>query len=447
MFVRTVIALACAHAALVPIAATAAPDGLLDTTFDQDGRQIVAFDRGYDNWDQVSGMAVLSDGRVLLAGRVESDPEQIGIGLARLNANGQVDETFGKPWYLPGNLVYANPVDAALQPDGKLLVAAIASDGELVQGGAVCRFLPDGSPDTGFGHPDEPVASACRLIVANAVLTSVLIQTDGRIVVAGNTTDPVAHGLVVRLDAQGNYDDSFGTGGAHVLLPNSVHPTYLNDIAQAPDGDLLAVGHAAVNNNYGWQVFRLRGDDGELDTDFDGDGLKPVNFDLVPAGFDFATGVHVLPNGSILVGGEAGAGVNGSCPAVVRLTPAGGFDGALDGDGQYADAFCSSNLNVTDMLVQTDGRIVLAGDVVENFMALRITPDGQRDATFGVNGLSTVELGPAHGIPLAKDRLSRVASQGGRLLLAGYTDPFDTGQRDFAITRLDNDLIFADDLE
>ncbi len=448
MTVRTAAALASALAALVPTVVLAAQDGWLDPAFGQAGRQIVAFDLGYNNWDRVRGMAVLPDSRILLAGSVGNAPQRVGIGLARLDPDGQVDEAFGRPWHLPGGWDWAQVHAAALQADGKLVAAGTGFDGTW-EHGLVCRFQADGSLDPGFATIDNALGAGCRAAAEgiDSGFHAVALQADGKIALAGLISPNSAHGLVVRLDAQGNFDDSFGDGGRHVLLPNSTNFTGLTAISPTPDGDLVAVGFAHVSINTGWQIFRLRGEDGQLDTTFDGDGLKPVNFDLVANGSDSAHAVRVLSNGSVLVAGTAGAGADGTCPAVVRLTSTGQFDGVLDGDGQYIDAFCSNDLYINDMLVQSDGRIVLAGGVSDDFMALRITPEGQRDATFGFNGLSTIEFGPAHGIPLAKDYGYRIASQGGRLLLAGATDPGDDGEYDFAITRLDNDLIYADDLE
>lgn len=446
---RYLIAFVLALNATLPAAAFGA-DGDLDPNFANAGRALIAFDLGSTNRDEVTGMAIRPDGRIWLVGTVEHAPDIVGIGLASLKANGEPDDSFSQQWHLPNGLAHAQLYDAALQNDGKLVAAGVGYQLNFVLPRAlVCRFMPDGSLDSTFATIDNIIAPGCRLVMPDKSggLAALTIQSNGRIVLAGRIDTGNYHGLVVRLDAQGNFDNSFHGDGIHVLLPQSPNYTILTDVTQGPDGKLVAVGHASVGGNFSWRVFKLRDDDGALDTSFDVDGVKPIGIDLIPAGYDLAESVHVLPDGTVLVGGTAGASPENDCPALARLTPGGQFDPLLDGDGLYVDPFCADT-NVSNMLVQSDGRIVLAGGLDGDFFALRITPEGERDASFGYQGLRTIEFGPLHDAPIALDGATRIVSQNGRLLLAGFTQPSnDNGRQDFVITRLENDLIFADDLE
>lgn len=436
----------CSSLVGLPIA-HAAPDGFLDPIFAQAGLQKVAFDQGQAQAIATS-IVVLPDARIVLAGLVQQGANAAAIGLARLRADGQVDEGFGRPRYLPAGLESVFVRDAAAQPDGKLVVVG---EGDLIGPGRsalVCRFLADGSVDTGFAANGNALAPGCRVLEqdGDSAASAVAIQRDGRIVLAGNIlSNGVRHALLVRLDAGGDYDADFGDAGVAILLPASTHDTQLSDVAQMPTGDLVAVGSAQVNGDSAWQVFRLRAADGGLNANFDGDGVKPVDIDQVAGGHDYAYATSVLPDGRIVVGGVAGEG-QGYCPAVARLKPDGTFDLSLDGDGVYVDALCSGEDDlVADMVVQSDGRIVLAGDGDHNFFAMRLAPSGGRDAGFGSGGVIYFNFSLLTGTD-GIDAAYRIANHGGRLLLAGHTSYLldDAPRFDFAVARLDNDLIFAD---
>jgi uncharacterized delta-60 repeat protein len=431
--------------------AHAAQDGFLDPLFGQGGLQKVTFGENADP-SAATAMAVLPDGRILLAGVVDPEDGVISrIALARLRADGQVDEGFGRPQYLPAGLKAVFVRDVAAQPDGKLVVVGEGHPLGQGQSALICRFLADGSVDTGFATIGNALAPGCRILEDgnDSTAIAVAIQRDGRIAVAGGIdSGGVSHGLVVRLDAGGNYDDDFAEGGIGILLPASTHDTQLADIAQTPAGDLVAVGNAFVNGDVSWQVFLLRGEDGGPDADFDGDGLRPIDIDQVAGGNDYAFATSVLPDGRIVIGGVA-KGSQGYCPAVARLKPDGAFDNSLDGDGLHVDPFCTLAFDgVADMVVQSDGRIVLAGSDDEDFFAVRFAPAGGRDTGFGKNGLNFFNFASLTGGD-GTDVAFRVANQAGRLVLAGYTTYVvdDVAHLGFAAARLDNDLIFADDLE
>ena len=445
---------ACFALALTAVAssASAAPDGFLDPTFGQGGRQVVgsllAFAPIFNYGIGMGGMAVLPDGHIVLAGAV-LPADQWGIALARVKPNGDVDDGFGQPiWFLPAN---ANaPVfvsDLVAQSDGKLVAVATVVGSH----GLVCRFRPDGSLDTSFATlPPNPSAPGCRSVHGDgvAMLTAAALQRDGRILVSGATAtldSEVAHAMAMRLDAHGNPDPGFDGDGMVVLLPQSPAITWLTDVAPTPDGDVIVVGNASAGDNTDWVAFRLRGEDGVPDETFDGDGLKPIAINQVPGGNDRAVAVDVLTDGRIVIAGEA-EGMNGTCPVVARLLPDGTNDPGLDGGGLFVGSeACLSGLSITDMLVQSNGRIVLAGGWSENFFATRILPQGGFDSSFGTFDSSWFDFGPIYGVDHAGSHALNIASHSGRLLLSGFAAAGDA--IDLAIARLDNDLIYTDGLE
>jgi uncharacterized delta-60 repeat protein len=413
-------------------------DGIPDPTFGVDGRQSIAFDLGPDRSDQVRGLAVLPGQRIMLAGTVTGGSGTTGIGLAKLGVHGQQDAQFGTPWYLPVALEGAEVRDAAVQSDGLLVVVGLARTlGVGTPAPLICRFLSSGQPDLRFAPLSNPIAgSGCRFLESPGwgELNALTIQGDGRIAAAGYAMNGKRRALVLRLDVKGDFDASFDADGIQVLEPISPDDVVLRDIAQAPDGDLIAVGEADVGGNRDGRVFRLRAGDGGLDLEFDDDGVRPIGLDLVSNGFDLANSIGVLADGSILVGGVAGLDGDIRCPALVRLSPAGELDPMLDGDGVFIDdGLCLEALNLASMVLQSDGAIVLAGDYADEFLVMRIDSTGGRDSSFGADGVFTLDLGNVHGIVGSADRAFHVAHQNGRLLLAGSTDPGDQGGKDFGI--------------
>lgn len=152
-------------------------DGSLDATFDGDGRVTTAFAGA----DVANGVKVQPDGKIVTAGHSGFD-----FALARYNpADGSLDTAFdgdGKVTTDFGTNTLDGAADLALQPDGRIVAAGIS----LADFG-VARYNADGSLDSGFGtggkvHTD---VSFGYFDTANAVA----LQSDGKIVVSGNTGD------------------------------------------------------------------------------------------------------------------------------------------------------------------------------------------------------------------------------------------------------------------
>jgi uncharacterized delta-60 repeat protein len=100
---------------------------------------------------------------------------------------------------------------------------------------------------------------------------------------------------------------------------------------------------------------------GDLDTTFDGDGI--VLTDLAGGSNDAANSVAVQTDGKVVVAGEVVAGSDESF-AVVRYTRSGGLDPTFDGDGKVRMDFTSSSSEyATSVAIQADGKIVVVGAV------------------------------------------------------------------------------------
>ncbi len=442
-----------------------AAEGDLDLSFDTDGKQTIAFDGTAFAY---SATVAAGDAIYLIGTAAAETPDTPpGIAIARLLKNGALDVSFdgdGKVFHQPyiGETVMTA---AAVQPDGKLVTAGFAAvdtfpdtDYDM----AVCRFETDGTLDAGFGDDETP---GCRAVGINLDGTNndfaqaLLIQDDGKIVIAGGASeDGLIRAVIVRLRPDGTTDstgdDAFGEFGVANLLPAASNSVDLTGLAQASDGKIVAVGTIRVSPvDANPIVFRVD-TTGTLDTSLGGGGIVDVPFDLGPPGFrvDEANAVHVLADDSILIAGSAQYSAIDTRIAVAKLTALGVLDTGFDGDGKRSPPFCDQcfSARAFDMTVQPDGRIVLAGPVEASgaeadFGVMRLMPDGEDDNSFGGGGRTRVEF-DLDGA--SRDVAQGVALQNGRVVVAGYAKAPGVETNHFAVARLESsDLIFANGLQ
>jgi uncharacterized delta-60 repeat protein len=173
------------------------PNGLLDKTFAVGGR--AAIDFGGDDF----GLAMVrqANGRILVAGR----SSVAGAVVARLRANGVLDPDFDGDGRvaLPG---VASASAVLVQPDRNIVVAGnTAGDDKMT----VTRLKPNGALDPTFGTGGTAMIDFGSLA---DVTGGAALQPDGKIVVAGYTQDS-EDVAVARLNANGSPDPTFGTAG------------------------------------------------------------------------------------------------------------------------------------------------------------------------------------------------------------------------------------------
>ncbi len=232
------------------------PDGTLDTTFDVDGLAVASFGQVFAKADAV---AIQADGRIVAAGDISGR-----FAIARFTAGGALDTTFS------GDGLDRQEADGAdnvlIQPDGRILAEG-TSDFSAV------RYNADGTLDTGFGG-DGKVATVTAAVDSSCGMA---LQPNGRIVLAGSTGSDVA---LMRLNANGTPDASFGTGGkATVDLGGNEQGC---GVALQRDGKIVYGGittvhpdHSGIDSDFAILRFEA---DGDLDPTFGGDGVVTTDF-------------------------------------------------------------------------------------------------------------------------------------------------------------------------
>lgn len=222
-------------------------NGSLDTSFNP-GTGV-----GVSAW--VNSIVVQSDGRVLIGGSSTSFDGTNRGGIARLNANGSLDNSFN-----PGTGTDGSVSSVALQPDGKVLIAGYFTAVNGTNRNGLARLNSNGSLDGGF----NPATAGWPLA----------LQPDGKVLVGGYT----------RLNADGSRDSSFNAGPG----PYGV----VRAIALQPDGKVLIGGDLTTIHGQSRKAIARLNADGGLDTSF-----HPGRDLAVPV-----SSVVVQPDGKVLVG-------------------------------------------------------------------------------------------------------------------------------------------------
>jgi uncharacterized delta-60 repeat protein len=402
-----------AAAFLILFSGTAhAAAGELDPTWGGDGLVFTPFpDESSPPGGADVATAVLADGlRVLAAGTVLSDSLTADFGLARYRPGGALDRSFGGDGRVVTDFGFGDDrlSDALIQPDGRIVAAGIA-EGAAGLHFALARYLPDGSPDTGFGAGGTLLTTFANGGTSGA--SALAIDAAGRLLAAGNA--PVREGAgfaVARYRQNGSLDPTFGRRGK-VAFGFGWGNDGASDLVVLPDGRILLVGFALVEDHFEWALARLTAD-GALDPTFGGEGR--ITMDL---GADLVASSVVLQTGGMpVVGGSADEGMT-----LVRLLPNGAPDPSF-GDGGFAVA----PPEVFDgVLIRGGGLLALGlGDSVvalgngfaepDSYVALaRFLEDGSLDASFGGDGgvAYATNRWDARGVAVRAD---------GRILTAGF---------------------------
>jgi uncharacterized delta-60 repeat protein len=188
-----------------------------------------------------------------------------------------------------------------------------------------------------------------------------------------------------------------------------------------PDGKIIAVG--ADDAHFDFALARYN-PDGRLDTTFSGDGRQTTEF----GGNDSAAGVALQPDGKIMVVGRGGD--FGNDFALARYNPNGSLDASFSGDGRQTTDFGGGDA-AADVVLQPDGKIVVAGGAGGEFALARYNPNGSLDVSFSGDGRQTTDFG-------GNDAASGVAIQpDGKTVAVGVASSGSAG--DFALARYNSD--------
>jgi uncharacterized delta-60 repeat protein len=422
--------------------------GDLDSTFGSGGKVTTDF---AGNRDQAFAVALQSDGKIIAAGSAIVSGSQPDFALARYNSDGSLDSTFGSGGKVTtdfgGN---DQAVAVAIQTDGKIVAAggtcANAALGcDVLTGSgydfAIARYNTNGTLDSSFGTGGKVTTDFHG---GMDIATSLVIQPDGRIVVAGSAcTDSsmmcaLSGGVqfaLARYNSDGSLDSAFGTGGKITTTVRNFGSILA--LALQADGKLLAAGLAFGQPDSDFELVRYNSD-GSLDATF-GAGGK-VNTDFNSSGGtalnDAAVALAIQPDGKIIAAGASETNTpdffyNWS---IARYNQDGSLDGSFGTGGKVTTALSGKDDQAGSVMIQPDGKILVGGmaggfvtistnalSVIDqgsatgsDFALARYNTNGSLDTSFGTGGKVTTDFFGS------SDAARFVLQPDGRVVAAGF---------------------------
>jgi uncharacterized delta-60 repeat protein len=372
-------------------------DGSLDTSFGVGGKITTDFTGGSD-W--AHGVAVQADGKIVVTGRAHNGSNW-DVAVARYNADGSLDATFGGgTGKMTVDFGSGNDVGnfLELQSDGKIVVSARARIGTN-DDFAVLRFNTDGTLDTSFGGTGKVTTAIGSGHESGQRMT---IQSDGKIVVSGYTSNGANNDIaVVRYNTDGSLDTSFG-GTGKVTTAIGTGEDSAGGVAVQNDGKIVVGGYSFNGANNDVAVVRYNAD-GTLDTSFGSGGVITT---AIGTSNDQGASLRLQTDGKIVVGGLAT--ISGSLDfAAVRYNADGTLDSSFGSGGITTVAASSGTDYAIEMSLQADGKILLAGrshnGTNDDFAVVRLGTDGTADVDFDQSTLNGLPTFTEDGSPVVLD--------------------------------------------
>lgn len=377
----------------------------LDPTFGIGGEVITDFIGSGD--DKGADAVVEPDGKLVVVGTSTSYSSSVpesDVALARYNADGGLDTSFGTAGRTVTDFGTAGDFGRriARQADGKLIVAGGAG-GSF----AVARYHPNGTLDSTFdgdGKVTTPIGQP------DSRATGLAVQADGKIVLSGYAAFGTSTGydfVLIRYNADGTLDSSFGVGGK--VITNFASYDFAGGVALQADGKLVITGGSSPDgSSYEFALARYNYDGG-LDTSFGIAGKVTIGFTDFARESAFGSAIAVQVDGRLVVAGEVQdrpGGVLNRDVALVRLNADGSLDNMFGSGGKVVTPLGGSNPGTpsnlegaSDVELENDGRIIVAVDdshdafSCDNFLLARYQSDGAVDSSFGTGGVLEKDMG------------------------------------------------------
>jgi uncharacterized delta-60 repeat protein len=262
----------------------------------------------------------------------------------------------------------------ALQTDNKILIAGNFTAYNGTSRNKVARLNSDGSLDATFNPPASIYGSVYKIA----------LQSNGKVLVAGDR--------IVRLKSDGTLDTTFTCTADDIV----------RDLAIQSDGKIVVAGDFSTVNDISREGIARLNTNGSLDANFNpGSGTLGKNI----------ASIALLGTGKILIGGNFTAYNGYSRNKVARLNSNGSLDLTFDpGTGIPG----SSEL-VKTIMPQSDGRILLGG----NFTAYNGTSRNKVARLMG-DGSLDLFFDPGTGITGSTNYVKTIVPQpDGRILIGG----------------------------
>jgi uncharacterized delta-60 repeat protein len=374
--------------------------------------------------DWAYGVDIQADGKYLVTGNSEVGA-YTDFTLLRYNHDGSLDTSFdgdGKVTTALG-LYTDSSYSVAVQADGRILVGGFSS--QWASDFAVARYNSDGSLDSSFSGDGKVTTDVGGLWDQAYAMAA---QSDGKILLGGMASgnpSSISDFALVRYNSDGSLDTTFDGDGKLASTAGYTQEILLA-VTQQPDGKILAAGYGRSSEDYRETDFVLLryNIDGSLDSSFDNDGIVTID----SGRYDSAKSVSAQPDGKILVVGSDSSG-----SFLRRFNDNGSFDAGFGVGGRAAIALGSSDYGKS-LALQPDGRILVAGSFGGDVALARYNSDGSPDTAFAVNGIARTETSSAYDSANAL-----IVQADGKIVVAGGRYSEDYSDSEFVLVRYNAD--------
>jgi uncharacterized delta-60 repeat protein len=379
-------------------------NGVLDSDFNGDGMAVLDLPIRYGS-RTFNSVALQPGGKIVTAG-INGVVGSNDMLVERYNADGSHDSTFGNNGVVTNNIADGDDIaqSVVVQKDGKIVVAGYTRrDVNNNYDMVLLRYNNDGSLDEGFGNSGTVVTD----FGGDEFASSMAITDDGKIVVGGTSRTTNNSFIIARYHSNGLLDESFGNNG--MTITDFGGDSFLKDLVLQKDGRIIAAGYViSAPGNYDFALASYN-PDGSLDQSFSGDGKQVTDFSSLN---DLATTVALQSDGRIIVGGYSQS-LSGQDFIIARYTANGVLDQGFDTDGKQLVDFYLLDY-VSSIEIQTNDKIIVAGygyrdnNSNADILLARLNSNGSLDQLFGNSGKLTTDLGSseiANSISIDSNRL------------------------------------------
>lgn len=340
-------------------------DGSADLGFGNQGSVIGQFEPGFDA--MAGKVQVLADGRLLVVGLHYENAHRSLPALAMFDSQGHPVQEFGDNGHcvvrLPGNLSHgvrdawlppgvpgAEACDVNVQEDGRILLVANHHFELADHAGMLIRLESNGTLDKSFNGRGFVIV---RHLLMNTWLSTLTLQSDGRIIVGGSINFP-EEGLLARYFTDGSLDESFAVDG-FMSFKTQERSAQISQIVQHRNGAIHCFGSSRDPMHCLALKVHSNGR-----PDIHCNGGVPQLLEIGRCGCQW-TAAHLNPDGSVLAAGATIGGIEADF-IVARYKPDGQLDPHFgDCNGWIRTRLGPSLDTATSIAVQDDGNIVVGG--------------------------------------------------------------------------------------
>ena len=401
-------------------------NGSLNTGFSTDGK--VEFFFPYSAYDELNVAKLQSDGKIVVAGVAFFNDELRSVVL-RYNADGTLDTSFADNGILRvfNQAPYYNITDIEILPNGKIIIAA----GDVYS--YVLQINPNGTVDTSFG------TNGFVLFTDNFTkINDIEVLSNGKILLAGTEIYTIGSSFtenykLTRLNVNGSFDNTFGTGGTSNLPSTTQEQENLFKIKALASGKIIAAGTIFNGNDADVIVFRYNSN-GTLDTTFNGNGSATFG----GPEYDYPVALLASPNGKITVCSSIGENEEA---LITRFNSNGEFDTTFAGDGNLPLAIQTIRFP-RDLHEDANGKLMISGsssqtnDADFDFTVMRVNSNGVLDIAFAQGSKLAIDINNA------ADGIVRLLVSGNTAIAAGIGGETQ-GTTDFALAKFFIDTVLS----